>query len=187
MKTPLISCLAAACILSSATSVYAQNTNTNAPAPPPSREEIRQQLQGLSPQERRAKLNELRGKYGRLDPEVTANPFDKLSSTNGSAAQPTSLQASNLARLRAHGAQLTAEQNRARMAARIEELRKKKLAGTLTVPEKRLLDAWDLRLKSNSISLTNAAPTATSAPPTSATASDEATKSNAPAHPSTRP
>jgi hypothetical protein len=132
--------------------------DTNAPAHPPTREEIRQQLQGLTPEERRAKLNELRAKYGRLDSQATSNPFDKLSSTNTTPPQPTSLQASNLARLRARGAQLTPDQNRARMTARIDELRKKKEAGTLTVPEKRLLDAWDLRLKSTHGTNTNATP-----------------------------
>ncbi len=185
MKTPLLCCLAAVCILSGATTplLCAQNTNTNLPARPPSRDEIRQQFQGLSPEERRAKLDELRAKYGRLDPQATANPFDKLSNTNASPAQPTSLQASNLARLRARGGQLTPEQNRARMAARIEELQKKKNQGTLTVSEKRLLDAWELRLRNNSLSVTNLAPAP--APPKPATGPDATPKS--PPDPSARP
>lgn len=153
-----------------------QAQETNAPQRRPSREEIRQQLQGLTPEERRVRIAELRAKYGRLDPETAANPFDKLSNTNAPSLE---VQSNNAAKLRARAAQPSPEQNRARVLAKIEELRRKKAAGTITSQESRLLDAWEQRLK-NAPSRQDATPVAPE-PPGLPTPSTSPAPSTAPA------
>lgn len=123
----------------------AENTNGSAQL---DRRALRPQLQNLSPEERRAKIQELRKQRGpapndlsklreemkKLTPEQRRARLKELREKNaGSAAKQHK--------------SLSPEEHRGKLKDRLEELRSKKANGSITPQEQKLLDRMDQAVK----------------------------------------
>ena len=112
-----------------------QSTNQPSGRPPP--EEMREQLKSLSPEERRAKLNEWRQQGGPLEPFHSER-------TNPPARDPADIQRAQA--MRGTNAPNFAART-ARLKARRDELERKRAEGSLTPAEQAQLERIDALMK----------------------------------------
>jgi hypothetical protein len=152
---------------------------TNRPAPPAVSEELRQQLKDMSPEERRAKILELRGKQG-LNPALT-NQFPDLKNVSPeerrAMIEKMRGERRSVAGTNAGLSRLNAENMRNRLQVHADQLRAKKADSTITPAEQQQLDRLELHLKRLGEQQKAAPPSALPAPPPAPNSISETNKS----------
>jgi ribosomal protein L29 len=144
----MIPCLAAGLIwLAAPTGLLAQESDQPAR---PNRQGLAEQLKNLTPEERRAKLQEWRGKHGAQRPEAFEKLREELKNMSPEERQ------ARIKELRDKHAAGTApeqfkglapEERRAKIKEKLAELRRKQADGTITPHEEELLKRAEERIK----------------------------------------
>ena len=141
----LIRCLFITFIATGAASLRADETNQ--PSRGFTREQIREQFKNMTPEERRARLEQFRAKgAGQLR---STNQFEQLKnlSPEERRAKLQQLREQRAGLTNSANARINPEERRAKIKSRLEDIRKKKDQGTLTPMEQKQLDRLEIITK----------------------------------------
>jgi translation initiation factor 3 subunit A len=136
-----------AVLVTSGTGAVLRGADDTPPAKTPNREELREQLKNLSPEEREAKIKELREKR-RAEMEKTREELKKLPPEERAAKikelrEKRAAERPELKNLTPEEREAKRKEMKARMEQRLADLRKKKVDGTITPQEEKRLERME--------------------------------------------